>query len=37
MFMALDILVKEPERLDFFSGFLMDDKYDYILEEKQEI
>lgn len=30
-FMALDILVKEPERLDLFSGFSPRDKYDYIL------
>ncbi|KAG6421189.1 hypothetical protein SASPL_117739 [Salvia splendens] len=36
-FMACDILVKEPERLDLFSGFSIVDKADYIihiLEEK---
>ena len=39
-FMALDILVKEPERLDLFTGFSLTDKYDYILhilEEKHGI
>lgn len=30
-FMALDILVKEPERLDLFTGFDLADKHDYIL------
>ncbi|XP_047945053.1 uncharacterized protein LOC125191691 isoform X2 [Salvia hispanica] len=36
-FIACDILVKEPERLDLFSGFSLVDKSDYIihiLEEK---
>lgn len=36
-FMACDILVKEPERLDLLSGFSIVDKADYIihiLEEK---
>ncbi|KAL1567872.1 hypothetical protein AAHA92_03299 [Salvia divinorum] len=39
-FMACDILVKEPEHLDLFTGFSMVDKYDYILhilEEKHGI
>ncbi|KAL1557052.1 hypothetical protein AAHA92_10867 [Salvia divinorum] len=39
-FMACDILVKEPERLDLFTGFSLSDKYDYlmhILEEKHGI
>ncbi|XP_042020395.1 uncharacterized protein LOC121768100 isoform X1 [Salvia splendens] len=39
-FLALDILVKEPERLDLFTGFSLTDKHDYILhilEEKHGI
>ncbi|KAG6383723.1 hypothetical protein SASPL_156512 [Salvia splendens] len=39
-FMALDILVKEPERLDLFTGFSLTDKEDYIshiLDEKHGI
>ncbi|KAL1564394.1 hypothetical protein AAHA92_06744 [Salvia divinorum] len=39
-FIACDILVKEAEHLDLFTGFSMADKYDYILhilEEKHEI
>lgn len=39
-FVALDILVKEPERLDLFTGFDLIDKHDYILhilEEKHGI
>lgn len=30
-FIACDILVKEPERLDLFSGFSIVDKADYII------
>ncbi|KAL1564902.1 hypothetical protein AAHA92_07185 [Salvia divinorum] len=39
-FMACNILVKEPERLDLFTGFSLIDKHNYlmhILEEKHGI
>ncbi|KAL1567197.1 hypothetical protein AAHA92_02702 [Salvia divinorum] len=39
-FLACDILVKEPERLDLFTGMVEVDKYDYlvhILEEKHGV
>ncbi|KAG6430506.1 hypothetical protein SASPL_108576 [Salvia splendens] len=35
-FMACDILVKEPERLDLFSGFSIVDKADYIIHNLEE-
>ncbi|XP_047965401.1 uncharacterized protein LOC125209864 [Salvia hispanica] len=35
-FMACDILVKEPERLDLFTGFSIVDKADYILHILEE-